>query len=403
MPQVVIIGGGIAGQMLAQELVKKKVAAKITLVTANNFAEFPPAMPHVLCHPELHYKALATDPVKYQAPQVEYKYGVVTGVNTAKKEVMLEGESKALSYDIIVVSTGFILPVFLPKLGATLQERKDEVQKIGAVLKSANHIVVGGGGSIGLEMAGDIKASFPEKKVTLVCNSIIPQWSEADRTIVEGQLAKMGIAIETTPERCPNEPQLEACTVSGISCDMYLPSFAQGPNTGFLRECGVLDDAGKVTVDAHLRSTLCAEMFAVGCSDAPGFVAIPKLKGQWQTVTQNIIAELTGKPMSKYKEPEPQMKHPPLVLIGLGKNGWAHVDFTQLPPPARFCCCGGKGGFPFCPPPCCWPCCGPCLCGYCCGPPHGNGLPKVMDKQVFKFGANFFKGLGQDAPAQQKM
>jgi len=401
MSHIVIIGGGISGQKLAADLLKKKLDAKITLVTANRFAEFAPAMPYILCHPEQHYKALSSDLTRNQAPELTYKFGVVNKIDTAKKEVILDDE--VLQYSLVVVSTGFALPLILPKAGTGLAERKKEVQDVGATLKAASHVVVGGGGVIAMEMAGSIKVAYPGKKVTVVCKALLDQWADADRAIVEGQLQKMSIDVHKTTDRCPSNPLLEACTINGISCDAYIPSFSQGPNTQFLEATDALDTQGRVKVNGFLQSTVCSEMFAVGCSDIPGFTNIPKLQGQWQTVAKNIVAQLRSSPLTQYKELEPQMKHPPLVLLGLGKNGWAHVDFKQLPAPVKLCCCHGKCGFPFCPLPCCWCCCSPCLCGYCCRPPHGNGVPQLMETQQFKFGRKFFEGLGQDMPDQQKM
>jgi len=401
MQNIVIIGGGIAGQHLAEELVKSKANVTVTLVTASRFAEFGPAMPLVLCHPELHHKALAGDPKTYQHAQVEYKYGIVSGLDMAKKHVQFDSEH--IPYDVVVVSSGFGLPIILPKLGATLEERKEEVQMVGKAIKSANHVLVGGGGPIALEMAGNVKAQYPSKKVTVICKSVLPQYGSIHRAAVEAQLEKLGINVHTTTERCPIDAELKSCQVLGIEGDIYIPCFSQGPNTKFLESSAALDQSGKIKVNKYLQSPVCTDMFAVGCSDVHDWVSIPKLTGQWQTVAKNVLAQLKGSPMSEYKEKEPQMKHPPAVYIGLGKRGWALIDFEMLPAPLKCCCCNGLGGFPCCPPPCCWPCLGPCLCGYCCGSPNGSGLSALFESTLFGFGKKMLKGLGEDAPTQQKM
>jgi NADH dehydrogenase FAD-containing subunit len=334
---------------------------------------------------------------------VEYKYGVVTRVDPEKKQVTLSS-SEVLTYDVLVVAPGFVMPVILPKLGATLTERKEEVQAVGASIRAAGHVLVGGGGPVALDLAGSVRARYPEKKVTIICSKVLPQWPESDRRRVETQLEKMRIEVKTSPARCPIEAQLEACTVAGVAGDIYLPGFSQGPSTKFLEASGLLDQSGKVVVNGYLQAKSNKDVFAIGCSDIPGFTALPKLEGQWTSVAKNLGAHLKGSPLTEYKESMPGMARQPLIPLGLGANGWTFVDFSQLPLPLKICCCNGLCGFPCCPLPCCWPMTGCCLCGYCCGEPHGSGVSKFLETMQFKFGQKHFKGLGeQAAPAQEVM
>jgi len=304
----------------------------------------------------------------------------------------------------LVVATGFRMPVLQPKLGATLEERREEVKRVGASIRSANHVIIGGGGPVSCDLAGQIRITYPSKNVTMVCRNILPQWEANDVALVEKQLETMGIAVKKVDDRCPTEPVFEPTTISGVSGDMYLPGFSQGPNTDFLESSGLLDPTRKIKVNNYLQSEQDSSIYAIGVSDAVGFVSVMKLEDQWKTVVANIVAEVSGKTLSMFKEAAPHMTRQPVVFLGVGKQGWGFVDFKQLPTPAQVCCCNGKGGFPFCPPLLCWPCCGPCLCGYCCGAPHGSGAPNLYATMMWKFGSMQFKGFGEDKPpAQQKM
>jgi hypothetical protein len=143
--------------------------------------------------------------------------------------------------------------------------------------------------------------------------------------------------------------------------------------------------------------------FAIGVHNVDeGFIGMVKLEGQWKSVSNNVAAYLQGKTLKPHKEEMPGMKVPPLLWIGHGKGGWSTLDFTNLPAPLKCCCCCGLGGFPCCPPPCCWPICGPCACGYCCGKPEGEAQAKSLGPMAFKSMGFHFNGAGQP-PEQQAM
>jgi len=408
MPQrVVIVGGGVCGHDLVNQLLAKKLDIQITLVRGMRFAEWSFAIPHVLAHPELHHKALAENPTNHHMKGVDYLYGVASGLNLEKKELVVaaEGDKQVtVHYDTLILAVGFRMPVIQPEVGCTLDERKAEVQSLAKAIRDASHVLIGGGGPIALELAGSVRVAYKDKRVTLLCKSIVPQWPDSARGLIESQLKEMKIDVHSVGGRCPLKPELTKCKVNDIDGDVYIPSFSQGPATQFLESSGLLDDSGRVKVSKHLCSTSSSDVFAVGCSDFPRSMhAMPKLGPEVQTVVQNIVAQMKAKPLSEHTEAMPTMKYQPVLSIGFGKDAWAYVDFTQMPMPVRVCCCEGRCGFPFCPLPCCWPVSGCCMCGYCCGPPHGNGMPKFFESKIFDFGGQKFPGMGEGVPAQQTM
>lgn len=95
------------------------------------------------------------------------------------------------------------------------------------------------------------------------------------------------------------------------------------------------------------------------------------------------------------------------VKMGHGPGGYTY--WTGLPGPAKVCCCiPCGGGFPFCPPPCCWCCVGGCshACGTCGSPPEGEGPAIFMLNLFTQFktpAKHGFYGLGEYGPEQQKM
>mmetsp|Transcript_112128 Transcript_112128/g.229562 ORF Transcript_112128/g.229562 Transcript_112128/m.229562 type:complete len:370 (+) Transcript_112128:2-1111(+) len=369
-------------------------------------------MTYVLTKPEVHEKFLSPNLAAYQVKGADYKFGVVTKVDTASKEVLVNDGSK-VPYDALIVATGFDMPLICAGAGISLSDRKAEIQKAAAAIKAAQTVVVAGGGPTGLELAGDIRVAYPSKKIVLLCrDKILSQWPEQTRDLVTQGLKAQNIEVFSgVSEDAPTEPTLQAgsCIAGGekIAYDVFIPSYSQGPNTKFLHgSTGLLDNKGRIVVNEFLQSTKCPEIFAVGVStvDEP-FIGMPKLEAQWKSATANTKALLSDKAMKKHSEGMPGMKLPPIIQVGRGKGGWANVDISQLPGPVKCCCCCGHGGFPCCPPPCCWPCCGPCCCGYCCGPSAGSGPAGFMGAIHGKFPGMHFKGWGETetAPLQQTM
>mmetsp|Transcript_56249 Transcript_56249/g.158544 ORF Transcript_56249/g.158544 Transcript_56249/m.158544 type:complete len:405 (+) Transcript_56249:94-1308(+) len=399
----VIIGGGLSGKHAAALLVKSK-DIKVTVIQANKFVEWPLAMAWVLTQPQLHDKALAADPKAFEVPNVAYSYDVVTGVNSSAKTISLRG-GPDISYDVLIVAPGFGMPLIYPELGVSVADRKKEIAEAAGKIKAAGCVVVAGGGAVGLEVAGCIKKAYPEKAVKLLCRGqILKQYPEKVRRDVEAELAKANIevvrgALENMPTEVKLEPGVINVSENLINYDVFLPIYSRGPNTSFLGG-DLLDGLGNVKVNEHLQSTACKEVFAVGVADVDeGFIGMPKLEQQWKDVAANAAAVLAGKPLKVHKEGMPFMKRPVAVTLG----SWAALDFSQAPPPVKCCCCCGQGGFPCCPPPCCWPCCGLCACGYCCGSPSGEGTAKLLEALAFKSASMHFKGMGLAAPEQQTM
>lgn len=411
--RVVIIGGGLSAKHSAEVVLKKgKGAVDVTVVQANRFVEWSLGSASAFVDPSCHPRFLSTDCTKFEAKGATYRYATAQGVDVENKQVQLSGGAAPEAFDALIVATGFALPLFYPRLGVSVQERMAEVQTVGKAISAAACVIIGGGGLVALELAGDVRAHYADKTIILICrNGILSQWPDDRRQKVHDQMKKMNIQVVTAAFDAPKQPALEPGTITvgekQIDYDVYLPAFAQGPNTQFLQDVsGLLDSKGQIDVNEFLQSKACPEIFAVGVSNAPEpFIGIPKLDAQWTSAAGNVVALLANQPLKQHKEGASFMKLPPLVLLGHGSKGYAFLDFANLPMPLKICCCNGLGGWPCCPP--CWPCCaccgcGACPCGYCCGPAEGSGMAKAIGAMSHKFPGFHFGGMGE-VPQQQTM
>lgn len=405
--EIVIVGGGVAGLMLAKKLVGK--GHNITVVTATSFYEWPIAGSYSLTHPELLPKAVSNNGTHNVAGA---KTIVGTAVGIQGQNVLLK-DGNTVSFDILAVATGIKLKYFLPQPGQTWQERKEQVDAIGKALTTAKTVLIGGAGTIGIEFAGDVREANPNARVIVVCNAAKPLKYLDDKYQAKLQAQLKLQNIEVITEETVQEQDLVIDTKefklkSGktIQADVYVPAFSSGGNADWT---GLANSLGQLEVNEYLQSKSHPNIYAVGCSQIE-FSAVAKIMAQVDSAAANILATLAGKDLKPHVDGMPNMTH--AMTQKIGHHTYAWIEYELLPTCPG--CCFKTCGFPCaCCGPCsflCWPLslcgCGPChpfVCGWCCGDPEGAGTMAALRAILHGTGMTGIKGLGEAAPAQQQM
>lgn len=409
-PGIVIVGGGVAGLITAKRLVGK--GHNVTVITSTPYFEWPIAGSYVLARPESYVKNVSgeTDHFVKGAKTV---VGLAVGLEGSK--VLLK-EGEAVPFDVLIVATGFKASVFLPKPGMPYQERQKEVQQIGSCIKTASTVLIGGGGTLAVEFAGDVREVNPNAKIILVCKGAKPlnyldethaaklQKALTDKKI---EVISNDFVVDVNNDNAVLEKQVYSLN-SGtkVEADVFIPAFSGGFNGAWT---GFADERGAIAVNEFLQAKADPRVFVVGCSDKE-FSAVPKVDAQSKSVSQNVLLKLQNKEMKPHQEGMPTATHP--LSQKIGHHTYVFCDLSQMPPPMACClkCCG----FPFCPAPCCWPLylcgCTPChpfACGVCCMHPEGSGPAAVLRFLIGGTGSTGIKGLGkpykESGPVQQKM
>lgn len=94
-----------------------------------------------------------------------------TVVNVRDEEVILQGSDgreQVLRWDYLVVATGCEQTEPARLRSQDSQEACGELRRLQGNIKLATRVAVVGGGAVGVELAADIKDTYPEKDVTLV-------------------------------------------------------------------------------------------------------------------------------------------------------------------------------------------------------------------------------------------
>lgn len=238
-----------------------------------------------------------------------------------------------IAADYIVLATGSTYP-FPAKVDMTdIVMAKAKIRATYEALAEAGRILLLGAGAVGLELAGEIKAAWPEKALTIVdpSDDILSGAFPCEfRAELRRQLDALGVNLvlgTTLREQSPSDPGVAktftAITRSGkqIPADIWFRCFGVAPVTDYLaaelsasrRATGFLD------VTAHLMLAGRNNVFVVGDIAAITEAKTAKAAGQHaELVTTNIRSLIKGTGDLVGYEPSP-----PSISLPLGPAGGA--------------------------------------------------------------------------------
>ena len=374
---VVVIGHGLSGRTVAENLVKgrgKDGSIKIVCVDSREFYECDSLMTVPLTWGgDESYNNNSCPQWKLAVPGVnQYICDTVKYLTKVGDKVNVGTESSgSIEADAVVAATGFHVPVVKPKLGISWSARKDELAKYRKAIAAAKSIVIAGSGACGLDVAGDVRILADIDGGTevhlIVSGELVlgKNCSNIDRALVTSAVRNApGMVLHNDrvvgdDYRTPSLKKKMVRLKSGktIEADVYLPSFATWNGDSYLsRSDGVLSENGMIIQDKRtLQSKAMPALFAVGCGDVvleEGFVGMPKIEAQAKTVAANVLKFLNKSPLVEHREGASFTKHEPLVHFGHGYHSHILTDDCGMPGKCCVWC-----GFPF---PCILCPCAPC-------------------------------------------
>ncbi|GAA2129788.1 NAD(P)/FAD-dependent oxidoreductase [Actinomadura napierensis] len=241
--------------------------------------------------------------------------------------------------DYLVLATGSSYAYPAKPGSDTVDEALDDLRRTHKELREAGRVLILGAGPVGLELAGEIKEVWPDKRITVAdpAAELLPGFRPEVVEDLRRQLDGLGIdlrlgtALAAPPSTGPGEAGAFTVTTAGgeqIAADIWFRAFGVSTNSGYLADGGLTTPTpqGRVPVTEFLNVKGHDHVYAVGdITD----VAEAKMAG-WamrhaEVVVQNIKAQLNGdRPTATY-EPLPF----PMMLLPLGTRG----GVGQLPSP----------------------------------------------------------------------
>jgi NADH dehydrogenase FAD-containing subunit len=321
-PTVVVIGGGYAGVNAAKAL---DDVADVVLVEPKD----------AFVHNVASLRALA-DPA--WLPRIYLPYdrllanGRVINERAAKVEAGLVtlASGAEIAADYIVLATGSAYPFPAKSDVDGTDAAHAKVRAAHAALSAAQRVLLVGAGPVGIELAGEIKAAWPGKHVTLldVADDVLGARFRQDlKDELRRQLTDLGVELllaSPLREAPPTEPgELQPFTVvteSGteVAADIWFRCYGVAPVSDYL--AGDLAAArqadGFVEVTPFLQVTGQDRVFAIGDVSTADHKMAGIAGRQAQLVAGNIRALITGDGELTSYQPSP-----PAIVVPIGPDG----------------------------------------------------------------------------------
>jgi apoptosis-inducing factor 2 len=335
-PTVVVLGGGYAGIQVARPL--DDVADVVLVEPKDDFVHNVAALralvePSWLKRIYLPYTGLLGRGrvIRDRAVKAD-----------ADRVVLASGAE--LSPDYLVLATGSGYPFPAKSDVPSTEAAHARVRATHAALAAAGRVLLLGAGPVGIELAGEITAVWPGKKVTLVdvADDVLGERYRPDvKAELRRQLADLGVQLQlgsplrADPPTAPGELRTFAvATQAGteLTADIWFRCHGVAPASDYL--VGALAAArrldGFVEVTQELLVAGQDWVFALGdVSAADAHKGAGAASRQASIVAGNIRALITGDgELARYQPP------PASIIVPVGPEGGAgqRADSTELVP-----------------------------------------------------------------------
>ncbi|OJA19575.1 NADH dehydrogenase FAD-containing subunit [Rhizopogon vesiculosus] len=330
---IVIVGGGFAGFQVAKELSKKVDAQRynIILINSRSYAIALPAVVRLVV--DAQSKLEETSFVKldrlYSNGNGQTTVGVVTSIE-AKPGVpggaVVLASGERIPYAVLVLATGskWTGPCAIP------ENEADVLPFVNAwrhKFSEAKHVVIVGGGAVGIELAGEVKDIYPTKKITIVHGGdelLNNTYNKSLRKGMQKRLAARGVEFMFNEyiDDIPEAGVVGVTTRSGKrigDADLVVSARGGRPNSDYVSSLGedALNGHGYVKVQPTLQLLNYPSIFALGdVIEWTEQKQVAKLRWHVPIVIANILGLLNGATLTKKYAGAPE-----LIVITNGRNG----------------------------------------------------------------------------------
>ena len=189
----------------------------------------------------------------------------VTGVDTKKKQVILE-DKKKIDYDKLLIATGGT--PFVPPIKG--KDRKNvytftkwsDAEEIIKISKKVQKVVVIGAGMIGLKAIEGLNAIGIDVTVVELAPEVLSRALDKDASrIVQRKMEEAGVEVITNNEVVEITGKGNVATgvvlrdKKKIKCDLVIVAIGVIPNTGFIKESGIKINRG-IVVDERMETNI---------------------------------------------------------------------------------------------------------------------------------------------------
>ncbi|KAM7467786.1 hypothetical protein LguiB_015348 [Lonicera macranthoides] len=324
---VVVVGGGVGGSLVARKL---QSHADVILIDSKEYFELPWASLRSMVEPSFAKRSVVNHSEYLPSARVIASTAVeITGNH------VLTAAGNLIAFDYLVIATGHIEFSSLTRTEKlthyqrgppTRTERLSDYEAVNKTIKSANSILIIGGGPTGVELAAEIAVDFPDKKVKLVhSGSRLMEFIgyKASRKALDWLTSRkveviLGQSVDT------NSILDGVYRTSGgemLTADIHFNCTGKKMGSSWLKETHLQDSIdihGRLMVDANLRVKGHKNIFGIG-----DITDIPEIKQGYLAQRHALVAVknlrllMAGGNESRMAVYKPA---PPIAIISLGRK-----------------------------------------------------------------------------------
>lgn len=310
--RVVIIGYGMAGARLAEQIRTRDPAGDRVALTAIGAEKHPPynrVLLSTVVDGSMGPETLALQDVEWAAENdVDLRADVaVTAIDRATRTIRLTNES-TVDYDVVVLATGarsWLPPVDglldatgKPAAGVVPFRTLDDCERIQHAARAGAAVVVLGGGVLGLEAACALARRGSPVTVVHPVGHLMERQLDSDAGgVLAKVLAGLGVELRLGADVRRYVPGLGLELADGVvPADLVVVSAGVKPETGLAERAGLTVDRG-VVVDDLLR-TSDPRIHAIGdCAQHPGTIS-GLVQPAWEQA--DVLADLLTGTNARY-------------------------------------------------------------------------------------------------------
>lgn len=321
--RVVIVGAGYGGMTVARAL---QGQADVTVIDPRDAFVNIAGAPRAIARPD--WAENIFFPLSKVVDGGSHVQGRVVAVDSRGVDL---ASGERIDADYIVLATGSTYPYPVNPASDSTATALADFRHAHENLAAAQHVLILGGGPVGLELAGETREVWPDKMITIVesRDQLLPGFLPEVRRALHEQLADLRIDVLTGTRLVslpsiaagvPGDVSVTSTEGSTIEADIWLQAFGSTLNTTYLAKSGLVEltSRGEVPVNPDLTVGNHRHIYALGdITD----IAEAKMAGHArlhaEAVAQNIRDQIGGteQPTATYLP-----SGTPTMLIPLGSS-----------------------------------------------------------------------------------
>lgn len=320
--RVLIVGGGYAGTMVARAL--DGVAEVRLIEPRDRFVHNVAAIRAVVEPTLLEQLVIPYDRMLRRGSMIQ---GLVTEIGEGRVKL---ADGGTIEGDIVVSATGSTYARPFKPQSASAENFAEDSRAAHEALRAARTVAIVGGGAVGVELAGEIIAAYPDKRVTLLASSpnLLPGYSTrlsstlAEQLHAQGVQLRLGARVEGLKT---DRPFAGALAVAGdvVEADLIFPAVGARPSAAPITGAS-LAISGQVKVDRWLRPAGMTGVFALGDAAETGdHMTIVAITRQAPWLVKTLKAIMSGRAVQDLTPYSPWTA--PALLVPLGPRAGASV------------------------------------------------------------------------------